>query len=144
MKLLRLLQNTTFVLFLIVSLTSLTSLAVLASIWAVNQTMRVVTMSKAAITQVAQNRRQIARLAAKARLRRIVTSVPLAGLAAVGYFEERDRREWLEANPSKTNADYACEVAELTAEVMDEVLAELPWNIQLPGWALPECEREPT
>jgi hypothetical protein len=144
MKLLRLLQNTTFVLFLIVSLTSLTSLAVLASIWAVNQTMRVVTMSKAAITQVAQNRRQIARLAAKARLRRIVTSVPLAGLAAVGYFEERDRREWLEANPSKTNADYACEVAELTAEVMDEVLAELPWNIQLPGWAVPECEREPT
>lgn len=141
MKLLRLLQNTTFVLFLIVSLTSL---AVLASIWAVNQTMRVVTMSKAAITQVAQNRRQIARLAAKAELRRIVTSVPLAGLAAVGYFEERDRREWLEANPSKTNADYACEVAELTAEVMDEVLAKLPWNIQLPGWAVPECEREPT
>ena len=141
MKLLRLLQNTTFVLFLIVSLTSL---AVLASIWAVNQTMRVVTMSKAAITQVAQNRRQIARLAAKAELRRIVTSVPLAGLAAVGYFEERDRREWLEANPSKTNADYACEVAELTAEVMDEVLAKLPWNIQSPGWAVPECEREPT
>ena len=141
MKLLRLLRNTTFVLFLIVSLTSL---AVSASIWAVNQTMRVATMSKAAITQVAQNRRQIARLAAKARLRRIVTSVPLAGIAAVGYFEERERREWLEANPSKTNADYACEVAELTAEVMDEVLAELPWNIQLPGWAVPECEREPT
>jgi hypothetical protein len=102
--------------------------------------MRVAAMSKAVAAQAVQNRRQIARLAAKARLRRIVTAVPLVGLGAVGYFEERDRREWLEANPGKTNADYACEIAELTTEVMDEVLAGMPMDIQLPGWAVPECE----
>ena len=138
---LRLLRNTTFVLFLLISLASL---AISTSIWAVNQTMRVATLSKAVATQAVQNRRQIARLAAKARLRRIVAAVPLAGIAAASYFEERDRREWLEANPGKTNADYACDVAELTTEVLDEVLAGMPMEIQLPVWALPECEREPT
>ena len=61
--------------------------------------MRVATLSKSVATQAVQNRRQIARLAAKARLRRIVAAVPLAGIAAAGYFEERDRREWLEAYP---------------------------------------------
>jgi hypothetical protein len=141
MKLLRLLRNTTFVLFLIVSLASL---AISTSIWAVSQTMRVAALSKAVATQAVQNRRQIGRLAAKARLRRIVAAVPLAGIAAAGYFEERDRREWLEVNPGKTNADYACEVAELTTEVMDEVLAGMPMEIQLPEWAVPECVTEPT
>ena len=136
-----LLRNSTFVILLI---GSLTSLAVSASIWAISQTMRVATLSKSVATQAVQNRRQIARLAAKARLRRIVAAVPLAGIAAAGYFEERDRREWLEANPGKTNADYACQVAELTTEVMDEVLAGMPMEIQLPGWAVPECETEPT
>ncbi|MFT6074871.1 MAG: hypothetical protein ACJAZ1_001793 [Yoonia sp.] len=123
---------------------SLTSLAISTSIWAISQTMRVATLSNAVATQAVQNRRQIARLAAKARLRRIVAAVPLAGIAAAGYFEERDRREWLEANPGKTNPDYACEVAELTTEVMDEVLAGMPMDIQLPEWAVPECETAPT
>lgn len=136
-----LLRNTTFVLLLIISLTSL---AISTSIWAVSQTMRVAAMSKAVAAQAVQNRRQIARLAAKARLRRIIAAVPFAGIAAAGYFEERDRRDWLDANPGKTNADYACEVAELTTEVMDEVLAGMPMEIQLPEWAVPECEREST
>lgn len=136
-----LLRNSTFVLLLIVSLTSL---AVSTSIWAISQTMRVATLSKAVATQAVQNRKQIARLAAKARLRRIVTALPLAGMVVAAYFEERDRREWLEANPGKTNADYACEVAELTTEVMDEVLAGMPMEIQLPDWVVPECEKETT
>lgn len=106
--------------------------------------MRVATLSKAVATQAVQNRKQIARLAAKARLRRIVTALPLAGMVVAAYFEERDRREWLEANPGKTNADYACEVAELTTEVMDEVLAGMPMEIQLPDWVVPECEKETT
>lgn len=123
-------------------LVSLTSLAISTSIWAINQTMRAATLSKAVATQAVQNRRQVARLAAKARLRRIIAAVPLAGIGAAAYFEEIDRREWLEANPDKTNVDYACEVAELTAEVMDEVLAGLPVEVQLPEWAVPDCERQ--
>ncbi len=133
------LRNTTFAILLIISLASL---AVSASIWAVSQTMRVTAMSKAVATQAIQNRQQIARLKAKARIRRIATAVPIVGLGAAGYFEERDRREWLDANPGKTNADYACEIAALTADVMDEVLAELPMTIQLPEWAIPVCESE--
>lgn len=100
-------------------------------------------MTKALATQAIQNRKQIARLRAKARLRRFVAAVPIAGIGAAGYFEERDRREWLGANPGKTNADYACEIAELSAEVMDEFLAELPTGGKLPSWAIPECENDP-
>lgn len=99
-------------------------------------------MSKAVAAQAFQNRQQIARLKAKARLRRIATAVPLVGLGAAAYFEEHDRREWLDANPGKTSADYACEIAKLTAEVMDEVMAELPMAVHLPEWATPECEAE--
>ncbi len=99
-------------------------------------------MSKYVATQAIQHRQQIARLKAKARLKRAVIAVPIFGLGAVAYFEERDRREWLDANPGKTNADYVCEIAELTASVMDEVLAELPMGTQLPEWAMPECEIE--
>lgn len=100
-------------------------------------------MSKAVAAQAIQSRQQIARLKAKARLRRIATAVPLVGLGAAAYFEENDRREWLDANPGKTNADYACEIAELTTEVMGEVMAELPMAVHLPQWAMPECEVEP-
>lgn len=131
------LRNTTLTLCLIISLTSL---AASATIWAINQTMKVATISKAMATQAFQNRQQVARLMAKARLRRIAAAIPLAGIGVAGYFEERDRREWLEANPGKSSADYACEVAELTTEVMDEVLAELPVLVQLPSWATPECD----
>ena len=33
---------------------------------------------------------------------------------------------WVKENPDKSPTDYGCEVASSSAEVMDEVLAELP------------------
>jgi hypothetical protein len=63
---------------------------------------------------------------AKARIRRTVVAVPLVGLGAIVYFEEADYREWLKDNPDGTREQYFCQVAKVTAEVLDEVLQELP------------------
>ena len=41
-------------------------------------------------------------------------------------FEEQDYQEWLAENPDGTRKQYACEVASLTAEVVDEVLQDKP------------------
>lgn len=83
--------------------------------------------------------KKIAKLKATARLKRAVTAIPVVGIGAAGYFEESERREWLASNPGKTNADYACEIAELTSEVLDKVVSELPMNVKLPSWAIPDC-----
>jgi hypothetical protein len=81
--------NTTLVFWLLISFGSF---VVSTSVWAASQTIRAATLSKALVTQAVQNRHQIARLKAKARLRRIATAIPLVGIGAAGYFEERDRR----------------------------------------------------
>jgi hypothetical protein len=36
----------------------------------------------------------------------------------------------LEENPTGTRGDYACEVAEITYEIMDEFLRDLPANLR--------------
>lgn len=83
-------------------------------------------------------------LKAKARLRRAVVTIPLAGVAAIGYFEEQDYQEWLQEHPDGTRRKYACEVASLTAEIAGEVLQDLPERLR-PGpeavlGYVPECE----
>ena len=124
------------VLWLLISLSLFT---ISVSIWAASQAMRVAQMSKAVATQAIKNRNQILRLKAKARLRRTVAAVPLLGVGAVVFFEEQDRREWLEANPGKTSADYACAIGEVTVEIMDEFMAELPEKLQRVRLPIPEC-----
>ena len=133
---LKFLRNTTMVLWLLISLSLFT---ISVSIWAASQAMRVAQMSKTVATQAIKNRNQILRLKAKARLRRTVAAVPLLGVGAVVLFEEQDRREWLEANPGKTNADYACAIGGITAEIMDEFIAELPEKLQRVRLPIPEC-----
>ena len=100
------------------------------TIWALQLSSAVAVMSANAASVAARHRKEIssavARTKAKARLRRIVAVVPFVGAGAVVYFEEQDYREWLEENPQGSRADYACEVAQLSAEVIDEVLLELP------------------
>lgn len=70
-----------------------------------------------------------------------MAAVPFAGPAAVGYLEERDCRAWLAAHPGSTSADYFCDIAEATAEVVDEMLVDLPKNLSLPEAVYPECDR---
>lgn len=72
----------------------------------------------------------VSRTKAKARLRRLVAATPFVGIAALAYFEEQDYQEWLEENPQGTRTLYACEVAAMTAEVIDEVLQELPEKVR--------------
>jgi len=87
--------------------------------------------------------KEVTRTKAKARLRRAVVAVPIAGIAATAYFEEQDFQEWLIENPDSTRREYACSIATLSAEVVDEVLQELPKTLRpAPETVLsivPEC-----
>ncbi|MEO9823007.1 MAG: hypothetical protein ABJF50_01150 [Paracoccaceae bacterium] len=72
----------------------------------------------------------VARTKAKARLRRTVVMVPVVGIAAVGYFEEQDYQEWKEENPELGRSEYACEVSQVSAEVIDDMLQGLPEHVR--------------
>ena len=103
-------------------------------LWAVSLTEQVASLTATTAASVIAHRQALtqssARLKAKARLRRLIVAVPIAGLASIAYFEEHDYQEWLEDNPDGDRAKYACEVATITAEVLGEVLQELPKKIQ--------------
>ena len=93
-------------------------------------TAQVATLSANAATATALHKKQMAKAIskekAKARLKRLIVAVPLLGTGAAVAFEGNDLKVWLEENPDKSPTDYGCEVASSSAEVMDEVLAELP------------------
>ena len=75
-----------------------------------------------------------ARERAKARVRRFAiagaATVPVAGILAApaiaGSFEVADFNEWRTDNPEGGFGDYACEAGGMSAELVDEVLQELP------------------
>jgi hypothetical protein len=93
-------------------------------------TAQVTTLTADAATAVIQHKKQMAKAVskekAKARLKRLIVAVPLVGTGAALAFEANEMKAWLEENPGKSSTDYGCEVASSSAEVMDEVLAELP------------------
>jgi hypothetical protein len=124
-------RNVVFLGWLSVALAS-TTLA--AGIWALQMTTTVAAMSAKAATTAVAHRKQLAKAVAKtkakARLRRAIAAVPVAGVAAIGYFEEQDYQEWLTENPNGTRKQYACEVAALTAEVVDDVLQDLHESVR--------------
>jgi hypothetical protein len=97
---------------------------------ALHLTATVATMTATAASTAIKHRkdmaRAIAKVKAKARLRRMLVAFPLIGLPVAATFELRDYEEWQAENPGKDFNDYACEVSSLSAEVMDEVLQELP------------------
>ena len=90
----------------------------------------VATLTAAAASKAALHKKQlskaVAKERAKARLKRLVVAIPVAGTAAAIAFEASDAANWLEENPDKSSTDYGCEVAGDSAEVIDEVLIELP------------------
>ena len=75
-----------------------------------------------------------ARERARARVRRFVIAgaavIPAAGIVAApgiaGYFETADFEDWKRDNPEGTFSDYACEAGKMSAEMVDDVLLELP------------------
>ena len=84
---------------------------------------------------------------AKARLKRLLVALPVVGIAAAAAFEYGDYLEWQEDNPEGDLGTYGCEVATLSAEVVDEVLQDLPEATRPPRELvlsqLPDCAAAP-
>jgi heme/copper-type cytochrome/quinol oxidase subunit 2 len=128
----------------------LLSISLTLGLWAFQLTATVAVMTANAASMAIRHRKEMARAVAKAkakaRLRRVLVAIPFVGVTAVIAFEAQDYQEWQEENPGKTSNDYACEVSSLSAEVMDEVLQELPESLRPPPSTilklLPECRED--
>ena len=137
-------KNIVFLLWLI---GALASLSIGLTWWSLQLTTSVARLTTEATAAALKHRKEISRVVAKtkakARLKRALVMVPIAGIAAGAYFEEQDYREWKEQNPNGNRQDYACEVAALTAEILDELLQEIPDNLRPSGERLtdqlPKC-----
>ena len=140
-----LLKNTVFVVWLV---GALASISIGMAIFTFQATATVARLSAEAANTAIRHRKEIAKavtkVKAKARLKRIITMVPLAGLAAGAYFEEQEYEEWLEDNPDGSRQEYLCEVTVLSSEVLDEVLIGLPELIRPSKSAvtdmMPKCD----
>ena len=143
---LSLFKNTVFLIWLLCSLTSIT---VFTSIWALQKTFMVAKLSAEITSNTINHRKEIkktiTKIKAKARLKRIITMLPIAGAAAGIYFEESEFQEWLIDNPNGKRSDYLCEIAEITSEIIDEVIDALPQSIKsgenLLKAITPECTK---
>ena len=144
-RILKLMRTTAFVGVLMVSLATT---AVSMGIWAISLTAQVTTMTASAAAAAIANRKAIAaavlRTKAKARLRRALVVIPVAGIAAAVAFEREDYLEWKEDNPDGTLEAYGCEVSAVSAEVVDDVLQDLPETVRPSrDWMLsrmPDCD----
>ncbi|MDA9896276.1 hypothetical protein N9D98_09595 [Amylibacter sp.] len=143
---LTLLKNSVFSIWLLCALASIT---VFSSIWALQKTFMVAKLSAEITSNTFKHRKEIkktiSKIKAKARLKRIITMLPIAGAAAGIYFEESEFQEWLIDNPNGKRSDYLCEIAEITSEIIDEVIDALPLSIKsgenLLKATTPECTR---
>lgn len=110
--------------------------------WGVQTAALATAMTSKAVAQA------VVKTKAKARTRRTVVAIPIIGLGAMVYFEERNFKEWLEDNPDGTREEYGCEVVDMTAEVLEEVLQELPAIVRPEPETvfklIPKCEAEET
>jgi len=140
---LRVCRNTVLVTWLVATLISL-SLSVAA--WAAYATWRVAQLTYQVGEMAYQHRRELARAMAKARIRRMTTAIPIVGVGAAVYFERQAYSEWRELYPDGTLDEYACDMAMLTAGVMDEVFQELPQAVrpseQMMGNFIPDCDEQ--
>ena len=143
---LSLFKNTVFLIWLLCSLASIT---VFSSIWALQKTFMVAKLSAEITSNTIKHRKEIkktiTKIKAKARLKRMITMLPIAGAAAGIYFEESEFQEWLIDNPNGKRSDYLCEIAEITSEIIDEVIDALPQSIKsgekLLKATTPECTK---
>ena len=127
----RLFKNVVFLVWLVGALTSLSIGLTWCSLQLATNVVRLTTEATAtALKHRKDISKAVAKTKAKARLKRALVMVPIAGIAAGAYFEEQDYREWKQQNPNGNRQDYACEIAALTAEVLDELLQEIPDNLR--------------
>lgn len=67
---------------------------------------------------------------AKGRIRRVAVAVPMIGVAIAGGFEYANYTEWQSENPDGDFQQYGKETLEISKQVVDEVLQELPEEIR--------------
>ena len=140
------LKNTVFLIWLFCTLASL---AVFTSILALQKTYMVAKLSAEITANTIKHKKEIkkiiSKIKAKARLKRMITMLPFAGAAAGIYFEESEFQEWLLDNPGGTRSDYLCEIADITSEILDEVINDLPQSIKpnkkLTETIAPKCQK---
>ena len=155
-KVVRILKNVTFLLFLCGSLAlstvSFAMQTVRLTAEVADLSLEVATISTQAAAAALQHRKALAKAVAKAkakgRLRRVAAAIPILGIGAVAAFERADYLEWQGENPEGTMQDYSCEMASNSAEVIDEVLQELPEKVRpsrdLVLAQLPDCDQPKT
>jgi len=117
------------IVFLAWLLGALASLSIGLAWWSLQLTASVARLTTEATATALKHRKEISRAVAKtkakARLKRTLVMVPIAGIAAAAYFEEQDYQEWKQQNPNGNRKDYACEITVLSAEVLDDALREI-------------------
>ena len=141
------LKNTTF---LIITCATLAISTAGLAVKTVSLSAQMAGLTASAATAAVAHRKELAaavsRAKAKARLRRVMAAIPFVGIAAVGEFERREYLEWTEQNTGGTFRQYRCEIAALSAEVMDEVLQELPEKVRPSSETvlglLPDCSEQ--
>ena len=140
---LSLFKNTVFLIWLLCSLASIT---IFTSIWALQKTFIVAKLSAEITSNTIKHRKEIkktiSKIKAKARLKRIITMLPIAGAAAGIYFEESEFQEWLIDNPNGKRSDYLCEIAEITSEIIDALPQLIKSGENLLKVITPKCTKK--
>ena len=89
----------------------LASLSIGLALWSVQLTANVGILTTEAAVKAVKHRKELSKVLAKARLRRAIVMMPVAGIGMGVYFEEQDYQEWRLDNPNGSRQDYVCEVA---------------------------------
>ena len=139
---LKLFKNVFFLGFLVISL-AISTLTL--GFHAANLTAKVAVLTSASTVAAVKHRKDIAKVLAKARLKRFIVAIPILGSGAAVAFEASEFKNWQAANPQKNEVDYLCENASLTIEIFEDVIKELPENLQVSpeilGLESKGCER---
>ena len=108
MKLLSLVKTTAFLLWFTAGMVLV---AAGTSMWAVQATFTATRLATEVASTAVRHRKELSatvmRVKAKARLKRMVTMIPLAGLAAGAYFEEQEYQEWLADSAVRGHTAYS-------------------------------------
>ena len=126
-RLLRLMTSTVALVWLCGALAVST---VVLGLQAITLSAQVATVTAGATSAAIKHRKDLAKAVsktrAKARLRRMIVAIPFVGGGAALAFEAQDFQDWQADNPHGSFSEYSCEVAEVSAALVDDVLQDLP------------------
>ena len=109
----------------------LASLSIGLTLWSIQLTANVAALTTQLAMNGVKHRKEISKVLAKARLRRVIVMMQFAGVGMGAYFEEQDYQQWKLDNPNGSRRDYGCEVTLVTLDLLDEFLIDIPDFISL-------------